>query len=231
MVKAASKDPAARLRPAPDRKALARIGEQVRERLARDPSVYRVPVDRAEIFAVGDILDAQECAHLIRLIDDVARPSELTRDTEEGYRTSYSGDVDHSDPVVLAVERRLYDLVGIDASWGETIQGQRYHPGQQFKEHCDWFDTNAHYWKHESATGGQRSWTAMVYLNDVEEGGVTDFTRIGVTIPPQAGALLLWNNNLPNGRENWDTMHAALPVVRGSKYVITKWFRSRRWGA
>ena len=179
---------------------------------------------------MGDILDKNECAHLIRLIDDVARPSELTRDAEEGYRTSYSGDVDHNDPVVLAVERRLYDLVGIDSSWGETIQGQRYHAGQQFKEHCDWFDTNASYWKHESATGGQRSWTAMVYLNDVEEGGVTEFTRLGVTIPPQMGALLLWNNNLPDGRENWDTMHAAHPVVKGSKYVITKWFRSRRWG-
>jgi prolyl 4-hydroxylase len=231
MVPPTPTDPAQLARPAPDRKALARVGEQVRSRLARDPSVYRVPVDRAEIFAVADLLDARECMHLMQLIDAVARPSELTRDSENDYRTSYSGDVDRDDPVVRAVERRLYDLVGIDASWGETIQGQRYQPGQQFKEHCDWFDTDAAYWKEMAAVGGQRSWTGMVYLNTVEEGGVTEFTRLGVTIPPQAGALLLWNNNLPDGRENWDTMHAALPVVRGVKYVITKWFRSRRWGA
>lgn len=218
------------VRQTPDRKALARIGESVRARLARDPSVYRVPVDRAEIFAVGDFLDARECARLIEMIDDVARPSDLTRDIEGDYRTSYSGDVDRADPVVRAVERRFYDLLGIDDSWGETIQGQRYHRGQQFKEHCDWFDTDQSYWARESATGGQRSWTGMVYLNTVEEGGVTEFTRLGVTIPPQAGALLLWNNNLPDGTVNWDTMHAALPVVHGVKYVITKWFRSRRWG-
>jgi prolyl 4-hydroxylase len=220
----------AAIRSTPDRKALATVGASVRERLARDPSVYRVPVERAEIFAVADFLDERECAHLMALIDAVARPSELTRDAENDYRTSYSGDVDRAEPVVRAVERRLYDLLGIDGSWGETIQGQRYHPGQQFKQHCDWFDTTQPYWPAESAQGGQRTWTGMVYLNAVEEGGVTEFTRLGVTIPPQAGALLLWNNNLPDGTVNWDTMHAALPVVRGAKYVITKWFRSRRWG-
>lgn len=217
--------------PTPGRKALAAVGETVRARLAGDPSVYRVPVDRAEIFAVGDFLDPRECAHLIGLIDQVARPSELTRELGyEHYRTSFSGDVDRADPIVRVVERRLYDLLGIDMAWGETIQGQRYHPGQEFKEHCDWFDTVQPYWREELERGGQRSWTGMVYLNDVEEGGITEFTRIGVTIPPQAGALLLWNNNLPDGTVNWDTMHAALPVVRGVKYVITKWFRARRWG-
>lgn len=217
-------------RPTPDRKALAATGESVRTRLGSDPSIYRVPVEQAEIFAVADFLDARECAHMIALIDQVARPSELTRDIEDDYRTSYSGDVDRTDPVVRAIERRLYDLIGIDASWGETIQGQRYHPGQQFKEHCDWFDTTQPYWKTEAALGGQRSWTGMVYLNTVEQGGVTEFTRIGVTIPPQAGVLLLWNNNRPDGTVNWDTMHAALPVEAGVKYVITKWFRARRWG-
>lgn len=217
-------------RPTPDRKALAQVGRSVRARLAGDPSVYRVPVESAEIYAIADFLDPRECARLIALIDDVARPSDLTRDIEGDYRTSYSGDVDPTDPIVRTVERRLYDLLGIDATWGETIQGQRYHPGQQFKQHCDWFDTSHSYWTKEAATGGQRTWTGMVYLNTVEEGGVTEFSRIGVTIPPQAGALLLWNNNLADGTVNWNTMHAALPVVRGVKYVITKWFRSRRWG-
>lgn len=221
---------AERRRPAPDRHALASVGEQVRARLLADPSVYRVPVDQAEIFAAGDFLDARECEHLMRLIDQVARPSDITRDAAPDFRTSYSGDVPQSDPVVRAVERRLYDLLGIDPTWGETVQGQRYTPGQQFKEHCDWFDTTQDYWGTESQLGGQRSWTAMVYLNTVEAGGVTEFTRIGVTIPPQAGALLVWNNNRLDGRVNWDTMHAALPVESGVKYVITKWFRSRRWG-
>jgi len=217
--------------PAPDRKALAAVGSSVRKRLASDPSVYRVPVEGAEIFALADFLDARECAHIVALIDQVARPSELVNLTgDEAYRTSYSGDVPQTDPVVRAVERRLSDLIGIDLTWGESVQGQRYHEGQQFKQHCDWFDTTSAYWQDELRRGGQRSWTAMVYLNEVEEGGTTEFVRLGASIPPQRGALLLWNNNHEDGTPNYETMHAALPVTRGEKYVITKWFRARRWG-
>lgn len=216
---------------APDRQALARLGEQVRARLAADPAVYKVPVDTAEIFAIGNFLDASECAHLIAMIDRVAQPSAVyDPETTSAYRTSYSGDVDPNDSFVRMIERRLSDLLGIEEAWGETVQGQRYHPGQEFRSHYDWFDPRHSYWPGEEKRGGQRSWTAMAYLNDVEAGGTTDFSRIGVTIPPQAGALLMWNNALPDGLPNADVLHAARPVESGVKYVITKWFRTRPWG-
>jgi prolyl 4-hydroxylase len=214
----------------PDQASLARIGAIVRARLAADPSVYRVPTDAAEMFAVGAFLSPDECTHLMAAIDAVAKPSDVYHSVEQAqFRTSSSGDLDPHDSFVKMVERRLGDLTGIDLAWGETIQGQRYYPGQEFRGHYDWFDTAADYWKHEEASGGQRSWTAMVYLNEVEEGGATDFSRISLTIEPQPGALLIWNNALPDGRPNPEVLHAALPVVRGVKYVITKWFRARRW--
>ena len=139
-----------------DQKALARIGEQVRRRLAADPSVYKVPVERAEIFAVTDFLSAEECDHLIAMIDSVARPSELFAENyRDGYRSSYSGDVDGGDSFVRMIERRLSDLLGIHLEWGERFQGQRYRAGQEFKEHCDWFDCRARYWDSEESRGGQ----------------------------------------------------------------------------
>jgi prolyl 4-hydroxylase len=218
-------------RPIADKAALAGMGAKVRERLASDPSVHRVGVDRAEIFAVGRFLAAEECTHLMAMIDRVARPSPTYEpQTTRKYRTSYSGDVDSTDSFVRMIERRICDLLGIDASWGETVQGQRYTPGQEFEAHYDWFDTTAGYWPKEVKRGGQRSWTAMAYLNDISEGGATVFSRIGVSVQPQAGALLIWNNALPDGRPNPDVLHAALPVATGVKYVITKWFRSRPWG-
>ncbi len=214
----------------PDQAALARIGAVVRDRLAADPAVYRIPVEAAEMFAVGQFLAADECAHLIAEIDRVAKPSDIYHSIEQAqFRTSYSGDLNAHDSFVRMIERRLGDLTGIDLSWGETVQGQRYTPGQEFRGHYDWFDVDADYWKHEDASGGQRSWTAMVYLNDVEEGGATEFTRLNLTIEPQAGALLLWNNALADGRPNQEVLHAALPVIKGVKYIVTKWFRARRW--
>ena len=216
-------------RPTADQRELAALGKRVRARLAGDPSVYKVPIDRAEIFAVGGFLSPDECARLIGIIDRVAQPSKVFAHSQTAYRTSYSGDVDPWDSFVQMIERRLADLLGIEPGWGETVQGQRYLPGQEFREHFDWFDPAADYWTEEVARGGQRSWTAMAYLNEVEEGGVTDFPRIAVSIPPQAGALLIWNNALADGRPNPDVLHASQPVVRGVKYIVTKWFRTRAW--
>jgi prolyl 4-hydroxylase len=213
-----------------DRSSLVRIGASVRARLASDPTVYKVPVDSAEIFAVSDFLGQEECDHLIAMIDRVARPSEVFEEVyQAAFRTSYSGDVDADDSFVRMIERRLSDLLGIDLAWGERVQGQRYYPGQEFKAHWDWFDTGARYWTDEVRRGGQRSWTAMAYLNDVEEGGITEFTRVGAKVTPARGLLVLWNNAAPDGKPNPDVLHAALPVVKGVKYVITKWFRTRPW--
>lgn len=221
----------AREAPPEDQAALAACGERVRQRLAADPGAYRLPTDRAELFAFGDFLSPAECERLIALVDACAKPSAVFDfPTDEQFRTSYSGDVERSDPLIRMVERRIDDLLGFAPDHGETVQGQRYQPGQQFKAHCDWFWTIADYWPGESRRGGQRAWTAMAYLNAVEEGGATEFPRLGLSIQPRQGALLVWNNALPDGRPNIDTLHAALPVVRGTKYVITKWYRTRRWG-
>ncbi len=218
-------------RPNPDRAALARVGEVVRKRLAADPAIYRIPTDRAEIFVLGDFLSPAECDRLIALIEASAEPSRVfDPENPEKYRTSSSGNVDRSDSFVRMIERRIDDLVGLDGNFGETVQGQRYQVGQQYRGHHDWFYTDLDYWPGEASLGGQRSWTAMVYLNDVEEGGHTDFIDLGVTITPQRGALLLWNNARPDGVPNPDTLHAGMPVISGVKYVITKWYRTRRWG-
>ena len=213
-----------------DQDALARQGAIVRARLAADPAVYQVPLDHAEVYAVAGFLSDEECAHLTAMIDRVARPSEVFDSAPSSdYRTSYSGDVDPSDSFVRMIERRLSDLLGIDLACGECVQGQRYQSGQQFMPHCDWFDTEAAYWPSELERGGQRSWTAMAYLSDVEEGGETEFPHLHISIAPQKGALMIWNNAQADGVPNPYTLHAAKPVVRGVKYVITKWFRTRPW--
>lgn len=214
----------------PDQHALVHVGEIVRARLAADPGVYAIANDHCELFAVGDFLSLAECERLCTMIDEVARPSALHElDYASGFRTSYSGDLEPEESFVKGISRRIDDLLGLESAFGEALQGQRYLPGQQFQPHNDWFYTTEKYWQLEKARGGQRSWTAMAYLNDVEEGGATMFTEIGIQIEPKPGVLLLWNNALPDGRPNEGTMHAGMPVVKGVKYVITKWYRTRQW--
>lgn len=59
-----------------------------------------------------------------------------------------------------------------------------------------------------------------MYLNDVEEGGGTKFTNLGITVQPKKGAALLWpsvQDQRPHDKDE-RTMHAALPVKKGVKY-------------
>ena len=214
----------------PDQDALVQIGRSVRDRLSARPDVYRVPSEQVELFAIGDFLTVAECLRLCTMIDMVARPSTLHEmDYASGFRTSFSGNLDPHDSFVADISQRIDALLGVDREIGESIQGQRYLPGQQFKPHNDWFYTSESYWPQEEARGGQRSWTAMAYLNAVAAGGATAFTALGFQIEPKPGVLLLWNNALPDGRPNDATLHAGMPVERGVKYVITKWYRTRRW--
>lgn len=213
-----------------DQAALVEVGAGVRARLESDPAAYKVPTGKAEIFAIGDFLSADECVRLRAMIDETARPSSLHEvDYASGFRTSFSGDLDPDDSFVRGIARRIDDVLGLDSPIGEPIQGQRYLPGQQFKPHNDWFYTSEKYWPLEKARGGQRSWTAMAYLNEVEEGGGTHFTHVGINIQPKPGVLMLWNNAHRDGTPNVDTMHAGSPVLKGTKYVITRWYRTRAW--
>lgn len=214
----------------PDKERLRRMGRKVRERLAALPEVYKLPAEKAELWAVGKFFNPEECGRLMAMIDAVAQPSRAYDiDYSTGYRTSYSGDLDPHDPFVRSLQRRIDDLLGIDPTFGETIQGQRYMVGQQFQHHTDWFPGGSTYMEQEKDRGGQRSFTAMAYLNDVEEGGATEFPKLGFGVEPRQGTLLVWNNADPEGVPNPFTIHAGSAVKQGVKYIITKWYRTRRW--
>jgi prolyl 4-hydroxylase len=190
--------------------------------------VQRVPTRDLELFVMRGFLDAATCSALIGRIDERRRPSGIADDLGiANFRTSETCDLDWRDPVVGEVDRMIATLLGLPLAASEPIQGQRYAPGQEFKPHTDTFEPGGYDYYVHTADTGQRTWTAMVYLNDPEEGGATRFKAIGKTIHPETGKLLAWNNLLPDGRPNPATLHQGMKVRRGTKYILTKWFRER----
>jgi prolyl 4-hydroxylase len=206
-------------------------GETSAEHLLARPGVRRVPTSGIELFTVPGFLPGELCDQLIRLIDANRRPSTIADPNGDDYfRTSETCDLDAAEPAVQAVEARLASLTGIDPAHGEPIQGQRYEVGQEFKAHTDYFEpTGADFHKYCSVAG-QRTWTFMAYLNDVAAGGATRFKAIDKTFQPRRGMLVGWNNRRPDGSLNPATLHHAMKVRKGLKYVITKWYREKPWG-
>jgi len=193
--------------------------------------MQRVPTPLAELFQLRDFVSPEHCVALVELIDSNRRPSTIADPNGDDYfRTSETCDLDEAEPAVAELEQKLAALSGIDAAFGEPIQGQRYAVGQEFKPHTDYFEPGGHDYDKYCSVAGQRSWTFMIYVNDVEAGGGTRFRKIGKTFQPERGKLLCWNNRHPGGEVNPDTLHHGMKVRKGTKYVITKWYREKEWG-
>ena len=205
---------------------MKRQGESSAAHLLAQTRVQRVPTDKLELFQLRGFIAPELCAALIALIETDRRPSTIADDIGDRYfRTSETCDLAPDQPAVRALEQRLLALSGIDPAHGEPVQGQRYDVGQEFKPHCDWFNPDGQDYDKYCAVAGQRTWTFMVYLNDVDAGGATRFKTIGKSFAPETGKLVCWNNRRPDLSPNPNTLHHGMKVRRGRKYVITKWYR------
>lgn len=94
----------------------------------------------------------------------------------------------------------------------------KYEEGEQFKLHTDC-------WDHVRGTGSnQRVMTALIVLQQANEGGETVMPNLGMSVRPPPGFMLVWGNT-ENGVCSNMMLHGGMPPVNGTKLVMTKWFR------
>ena len=211
--------------------AMTQPGESSAAGLLSRAGIQRFPSSRLDLFIVRDFLSREECAALVELIEAQHRPSTVADSNgDNAFRTSSTCDLSSEIPAVAALAKKLSHLSGIDLAHAEPLQGQRYEVGQEFKAHTDYFEPKSADYETYCSVAGQRTWTFMIYLNDVEAGGATRFRAINKTIQPECGKLIAWNNRKPDGSLNAATLHHAVKVRAGRKYVITQWYRERPWG-
>lgn len=199
--------------------------------LSAQPGIQKVPSPKLTLFLRRGFLDAATCAALVERIDAHRRPSTISDPNgDDAFRTSETCDLSAADPLVAAVDAMLAGFTGLDPAYGEPLQGQRYAVGQEFKAHTDYFEPDGVDFERYCSVAGNRTWTAMVYLNEPDAGGATRFKAIDKTIQPETGKLVCWSNRRPDGSLNPSTLHHGMKVRAGTKYVITKWYRERPWG-
>lgn len=184
-----------------------------------------------QIYTYENFLSENECLEIIQHINERVRPSTVSDPDDmcivSDYRTSKTADLHYFDDVFyLNIDRKISEFMDLDQFLGEAMQAQKYEPGQYYKEHWDFFMPGTPENRLYCEWMGQRTWTTMVYLNDVEEGGETYFKYLKLKLKPKRGMLVTWNNLYKNGIPNLKTMHEACPPISGNKYIITKWWRS-----
>jgi prolyl 4-hydroxylase len=127
------------------------------------------------------------------------------------------------------VAKKISELVNYPLENAEMYQVIYYSKDQEYYNHCDsWHFNKSEESKRCLLHGGQRMITALVYLNDVEEGGETKFSKLNIPVSPKKGRLLVFHN-CKEGTNIINTMteHAGTAVVKGEKYAFNLWFRQQ----
>jgi len=123
-------------------------------------------------------------------------------------------------PMVQQVMQRVEDLVGIPLDNSEHLQILEYEIGQFYRTHHDYIPNQ------NQMSCGPRILTWFMYLSDVDEGGATNFPRLGIKNEPKLGRVVFWPSVLDEDPTLIDTRtyHEAQPVIKGRKYGANSWF-------
>ena len=80
-----------------------------------------------------------------------------------------------------------------------------------------------HIWHIEHGKGFEyepRALVFSIYLNDVEEGGETEFLHFSKRVKPKTGRIVIWPASFPY-------LHRGNPPLSGEKYILTSWMLLR----
>ena len=130
-------------------------------------------------------------------------------------------------PVVAQLEERIARLLNWPVENGEGLQVLRYGPGAEYKPHHDYFNPAEPGTAGILRRGGQRVGTLVIYLNAPEQGGATVFPEVPLQVVPQHGHAVFFSYDRPDPATR--TLHGGAPVIRGEKWIATKWLRERRF--
>ena len=181
------------------------------------------------IVVFGNLLSDEECDAIIASAQPRMKRS-LTVETKTGGeevnadRTSDGMFFQREEtPVVATLERRIAKLVNWPENHGEGLQVLHYRPGAEYKPHYDYFDPSQPGTPTILKRGGQRVATLVIYLNNPEAGGGTSFPDVGVEVAPRRGNAVFFSYAAPD--PSTKSLHGGSPVVRGEKWIATKWLR------
>ncbi|KAK1323455.1 hypothetical protein QJS10_CPA02g00317 [Acorus calamus] len=188
----------------------------------------------------------EQCQGIIKMTKPNLRPSTLalrkgeTVENTKGIRTSSGTFISASEDktgILANVERKIARATMIPRAHGEAFNVLRYEIGQSYYSHYDAFNP-AEYGPQKN----QRIVSFLLYLSDVKEGGETmfpfenglnmdglyDYKKcIGLKVKPRQGDGLLFYSAFPNGTIDATSLHGSCPVIKGEKWVATKWLRDQ----
>jgi len=182
------------------------------------------------IYVVDDFISEDECQEFINCSKDKLQPATVVGLKEEQKLQDRTNEFawleHHANESIHEVSKRLSILVQMPIRNAEMFQVVHYKSGTEYKPHFDSFDQSTELGKKYWEPGGQRMITALIYLNDVVDGGATYFPKLNISINPKKGNVLVFHNTISETTNiNPRSLHAGMPVTSGEKWAANLWFR------
>ena len=195
------------------------------------PSTYR-------IYLFDNFLTAKECEVIQRCATPRLKPSATLAGIHPD-RTSDTCFIRMADlapqhkGILQKIKNFTAEITKTSIDQQELLQVCRYEKDQFYKAHFDARDpyegSDALSCQKDNAMHGIRYATLLIYLNDVVSGGETHFPKVDYTCKPKRGRAVLFYNLTQSNRQLPQqhplSIHAALPVKDGEKWVCNQWVR------
>lgn len=204
------------------------------------------------VVSVSHFLNSEEAGHIIsRAKPHMEKSGVALKDADKGkaakeFRTSSQYFLPTvGDPKLEVIDRRVQMLTRIPISHAEYIQVLKYQHLEHYSSHHDFFDPAAYASNPQmlaSVEHGAKNRLATVffYLNNVTEGGQTNFPRAqtpeqphggpqpmdyfdcskGLSVFPEEGKVIIFYSMLPNGEMDDYSLHGGCDVLDETE---TKW--------
>ena len=189
--------------------------------------------DEPKVYVIDNFITNDECAHFINISKPNLQQALVSND-KTGFvsqgRTGKNCWIPHSiDKVTKEVGERIAKQVGVELNTSEQYQVIYYGKTEEYRQHYDsWEHDGSDKSKRCMRYGGQRMYTALCYLNDVEEGGHTRFTKLDINVEAKKGRLLIFHNVYEGtNKKHILSEHAGMPVLKGEKWAFNLWFREK----
>jgi hypothetical protein len=198
------------------------------------PPARRVLCDAPRIRTVDAFMPTAVCDWLVdrargkfvpaMLFDGVSAHFHADRTNSD-----FAFDVVEADVIMALLRERIANLTRLPTPAMEPPQIFHYAEGEEIKAHFDFLRDG------EAAYGGgyqgERIATFLLYLNDDYEGGDLEFTRIGLRHRGRTGDAVFFANVDGTGKPDKLSLHAAKPVTRGEKFILSQWIHDRTFTA
>ncbi len=189
------------------------------------------------VWAAENFASPELCAWLVARAGDRFKPA-LMRDVTTGVAqpldsrtcSDFVFNIIDGGVVMLLLRIRISTLTSIPVPHMEPPQIFHYSIGEEIKPHHDFLFDGQRGYGAEGSYMGDRLATFLMYLNDGYEGGDLEFPHAGYRYRGRTGDGIFFASQR-DGKPDRTSLHAALPVTRGEKFILSQWIHDRPFGA